>query len=94
MTTCLTPGPEGPSAQPLLVEDLDEPDFPDPLIGHERHPGFVAVLAEVAVAEVGHRSPHGPRKIGGESAPGSGLHGIDLEDTPQGVRWRVRSTAG
>ena len=65
-----------------------------PFDGRDDDASVVAVLAKMAVAEVGHRSTDGPRKIGGESAPGSGLHGIDLEDTPQGVRWRVRSTAG
>ena len=87
--TSFTFSSDGPSAQPLLVEDLNEPNFPDPFIGHEGHPGFVAVLAEVAVAEVRYRSPDRPGGVCGEAATLTGSDGTDLKDLHRPTRARA-----
>ena len=50
----------GVSAESLFVEDLDGLDLPDIVVRYYEHPGVIPILAEVAVAEVGHRSGDGP----------------------------------
>ena len=47
--------------------------------GHDDHASVVAVLAKMAMAEVGHRPPYGPGGVGDEAARAARLDGTDLD---------------